>query len=92
MKKTGIIGLLLIVMLAIVLNCAAMEEPDHQIIVIGQNGVYDLNSAMLALRQDAGHAVIYLNGPLSLNQQVEIPVGLSGLKSVTLASMRGEPV
>ena len=92
MKRTGIIGLLLIVVLSIVLNCAAMEEPDHQIIVIGQNGVYDLNSAMLALRQDAGHAVIYLNGPLSLNQQVEIPVGLSGLKSVTLASMRGEPV
>ena len=46
MKKTGIIGLLLIVMLAIVLNCAAMEEPDHQIIVIGQNGVYDLNTVV----------------------------------------------
>lgn len=92
MKKTGIIGLLLVVMLVMVLGCSAEEEPDHQIIVIGQNGIYDLNSAMMSLREDAGHAVIYLNGPLSLSQQVEIPVGLAGLKSVTLASLRGDPV
>ncbi|MBQ6503374.1 MAG: hypothetical protein IJI57_05625 [Flexilinea sp.] len=92
MKKTGIIGLLLVVMLVMVLSCSAMEELDYQIIVIGQNGIYDLNSAMLALRQDAGHAVIYLNGPLNLNQQVEIPYGLKGLKSVTLASYNGVPV
>ena len=91
MKKTGIIGLLLVVMLVMVLNCGAMEELDYQIIVIGQNGIYDLNSAMLALRQDAGHAVIYLNGPMSLNRQVEIPYGLKGLKSVTLASYNGVP-
>ena len=93
MKKSLILGLIVLTaMLFSALNCGAMEEPDYQIIVIGQDGVYDLNSAMMALRPNAGHAVIYLNGPLTLNQQVELPIGLSGLKSVMLASMRGEPV
>ena len=93
MKKSLIIGLIVLTaMLFSALNCCGMEEPDFQIIVMGQNGIYDLNSAMAALRPNAGNAVIYLNGPLTMNQQVELPIGLTGLKSVMLASMRGEPV
>jgi hypothetical protein len=82
----------LIISLASVLSCGAAGNGDDQVIVVGQNGIYDLNAAFSAIGQNAGNAVIYLSGPLTLNRQAEIPLGLSGLKSVTLASLNGTPV
>ena len=71
---------------------ALMLTLSDQVIVIGQNGINDLYGAVNSLGQNAGKAVIYLNGSVSLNQQVEIPSNISGLKSVTLASYTGSPV
>ena len=87
-----ILSLLFLVFLAVMFTCPVFGENGDQVIVVGQNGIYDLNSAMLSLNQNAGNAVIYLTGPVSLTQQIEIPYGLSGLRSVTLASYNGGPV
>lgn len=91
-KKITIGFLVLMIALMLTLSCGAAGNVSDQLIVIGQNGIYDLNSAFNALNNNAGNAVIYLNGPLTLNQQAELPANLSGIKSVTLASYSGSPV
>ena len=91
-SKITILNLMVLFLLAAVLTCSAAGATDDQVIVLGRDGVYDLHTAMQSLSQNAGNAVIYLNGPVTLNRQLEIPIGLTGLKSVTLASYDGEPV
>lgn len=91
-KKLSIFLLIVLTFLATAINCFAAGGTSDQIVVIGQNGVYDLTGAVNALNQNAGNAVIYLTAPLTMRQQVELPANLSGLKSVTLASYNGSPV
>ena len=91
-KNFSICFLTLVIALMLTLGCGAAGSVNDQVIVIGQNGINDLYGAVNSLGQNAGNAVIYLNGPVSLNQQVEIPSNISGLKSVTLASYTGSPV
>ena len=91
-KNFSICFLTLVIALMLTLSCGAAGSVSDQVIVIGQNGINDLYGAVNSLRQNAGNAVIYLNGSVSLNQQVEIPSNISGLKSVTLASYTGSPV
>ena len=93
MTKNFIIGfLILVIALMLTLSCGAAGSIGDQVIVIGQNRIHDLYGAVNALEQNAGNAVIYLNGPVTLNRQLEIPSNLSGLKSVTLASYTNSPV
>ena len=93
MTKNFIIGfLILVIALMLTLSCGAAGTLGDQVIVIGQNGIYDLYGAVNALEQNSGNAVIYLNGPVTLNRQLEIPSNLSGLKSVTLASYTNSPI
>ena len=91
-KNFSICFLTLVIALMLTLSCGAAGSKSDQVIVIGQNGINDLYGAVNSLGQNAGNAVIYLNGSVSLNQQVEIPSNISGLKSVTLASYTGSPV
>ena len=91
-KNFSICFLTLVIALMLTLSCGAAGSKSDQVIVIGQNGINDLYGAVNSLGQNAGKAVIYLNGSVSLNQQVEIPSNISGLKSVTLASYTGSPV
>ena len=93
MGKKHAIGFLVIVMvLMMTFACVSAGSDGGQTIVIGQNGIYDLVSAVNAIRDNAGNAVIYLSNSINLNQQVEIPAGRKGLTSVTLASYSGSPV
>ena len=93
MKKNFVIGfLILMIALILTLGCGAAGNVSDQVVVIGQNGIYDLNSALNALSNNAGNAVIYLNGSQTLTTQAEVPARLRGLKSVTLASYTGSPV
>ena len=80
-KNFSICFLTLVIALMLTLSCGAAGSVNDQVIVIGQNGINDLYGAVNSLGQNAGNAVIYLNGPVSLNQQVEIPSNISGLKS-----------
>ena len=90
MRKSLLIVLFVVItVLFMTLNCGAAGNTSDQVIIIGQNGIYDLNGAISALNKNAGNAVIYLNGSTGLTQQVEIPSNLTGLKSVTLASYTG---
>lgn len=91
-KKFLIILFVFISSLILAFSCLAADNSVGQVIVMGQNGVYDLASAMGAIKANAGNAVIYLTGPVNINQQVEIPTGIKGLTSVTLASYTGAPV
>ena len=91
-KKFTIGVLVLVIALMLTLSCGAAGNVSNQVIVIGQNGIYDLNGAFNALNKNAGNAVIYLTGSLTLNQQAELPANLSGIKSVTLASYSGSPM
>ncbi len=93
MKKNCLIGfLILLLVLIIAPGCGAAGNVSDQVVVIGQNGIYDLNSALNALGNNAGNAVIYLNGSTSISTQAEVPARLTGLKSVTLASYTGSSV
>ena len=92
-KKHAIGFIFLIIALMVTFTCAfAGSDGSGQTIVIGQNGIYDLVSAVNAIGDNAGNAVIYLNNSVNLNQQVQIPYGRKGLTSVTLASYSGAPV
>lgn len=93
MKKNCLIGcLILLLALIIAPGCGAAGNVSDQVVVIGQNGIYDLNSALNALGNNAGNAVIYLNGSTSISTQAEVPARLTGLKSITLASYTGSSV
>ena len=87
-KKFLTIFIVLLTVLLWTVSCAVAD----QVIVIGQNGVYDLAGAMGAIRENAGNAVIYLTGNVNITQQAELPTGIKGLTSVTLASYTGAPV
>ena len=91
-RNLWIVITVLIISLASVLSCGAAGNGDDQVIVVGENGIYNLNSAFDIIGKNAGNAVIYLSGPDTLSRQAEITPGLSGLKSVTLASLNGTPV
>ena len=88
-KKLFVFLFVLVTMLSMTLNCGAAGNTSDQVIIIGQNGIYDLNGAISALNKNAGNAVIYINGSTGLTQLAEIPSNLTGLKSVTLASYTG---
>lgn len=88
-KNYIICTLVLIIALMLTLSCGAAGSVSDQMIYVGQNGIYDLNSAVNALRENAGNAVIYLNGSVNMNQPVNLPENLKGLKSLTLASLTG---
>ena len=93
MGKNHVIGVIAaVIVLLMMFGFVSAGSDAGQAIVIGQNGIYDLVSAVNAIGDNAGNAVIYLNGPVSLNQQVEIPAGRKGLTSVTLASYTGAPM
>ncbi len=84
---SGVFVLALMLMLTI--SCGAAGNKS---VIVGQNGVYDLNGAVSALGKNAGDAVIYLTDSLTMNSQLELPSDLSGLKSVTFASYSGSQV
>ena len=93
MGKKQAIGFIVIVMVLMMTFAGVYAGSDGgQTIVIGQNGIYDLVSAVNAIGDNAGNVGIYLNRSLNLNQQVEIPAGKKGLTSVTLASYTGAPM
>jgi len=85
-KKLALILMILSAALFMTVCCSAADALGGQVIIIGQNGINDLKGAVAALRQNAGNAVIYLNGSITMGEQVELPADLSGLKSVTLAA------
>ena len=91
-KNCIIVLLVLIIALMLTLGCGAAGNVSDQTIVIGQNGIYDLNSAVNAIGKNAGNVMIYMSGNQYLYQQVELPADRAGLKSVTLASYNGSPV
>ncbi len=93
MVKKSLIGTLVMVfVLMLALSGSAAGANKDQIIVIGQNGIYDLQGAINAIGNNAGNAVIYLNGSVNINSQIELPTDKNGLTSVTLASYTGSPV
>lgn len=82
----------ILVMLLTAVIAGSCFAANDQVIVFGQNGVYDLAGAMSAIRENAGNAVIYLTGSVNITQQVELPANVKGLTSVSLASYTGAPV
>ena len=91
-RKLLLTFLALTAALMLTFSCMAAGNVSDQMIVLGQNGIYDLNGAVKALKENSGNAVIYLTQSIYLSQPVELPSGLKGLKSVTLASYNGSPV
>ena len=93
MGKNRVIGFIVtVIVLMMTFGFVSAGSDGGQAIVIGQNGVYDLASAVNAISENVGNVVIYLNGSVNLNQQVEIPANRKGLTSVTLASYTGAPM
>ena len=88
-KKTLITAFVMILLLITALAGSAAADQN---IVIGQNGIYDLASAVNAIGDNAGNVTIYLNSSVNLNSQIELPTGKKGLNSVTIASYTGAPV
>ncbi len=82
----------LIFILILTVSGSAAAAGGDQVIIVGQNGIYDLASAVRAIGDNAGNAVIYMNGSVNINSQIELPIGKKGLTSVTIASYTGAPV
>ncbi len=89
MKKLAIFCISLMTILCL---CGIAAAANNQVIVVGQNGIYDLQDAMNAISANAGDVTIYLTGTVNQTSEVQVPAGLSGLNSVTLASYTGAPV
>ncbi len=93
MEKNKWIGILvLLLMLALMISGNAAGAAKDQIIVLGQNGIYDLAGAVRSIGDNAGNVTIYLTGSVNINTQVEMPTDKKGLKSITLATYTGAPV
>ena len=86
----------LIAVLAVIITLISAfgiaEAGADQVIILGQNGIYDLAGAVNSIGDNAGKVMIYLTGSTRINAQIELPSGRKGLSSVTIASYTGAPV
>ncbi len=88
MKKFAVFCISLMTMLCL---CCIAAAANNQVIVVGQNGIYDLQGAMNAITAYAGDVTIYLTNSVNQTSEVQVPSGVAGLNSVTLASYTGAP-
>ena len=88
MRKFALFCLALLTALCL---CGIAAAANNQTIIIGQNGIYDLQGAMNAITANAGDVTIYLTNTVNQTSEVQVPSGVSGLNSVTLASYTGAP-
>ncbi len=88
MKKFAVFCVTLLLVLCL---CGIAAAANNQTIIIGQNGIYDLQGAMNAITANAGDVTIYLTNTVNQTSEVQVPSGVAGLNSVTLASYTGVP-
>ncbi len=88
MKKFAAFCVTLLLVLCL---CGIAAAANNQTIIIGQNGIYDLQGAMNAITANAGDVTIYLTNTVNQTSEVQVPSGVAGLNSVTLASYTGVP-